>query len=55
MMFFDELVAFRLRKTDVKDVKKIVRKDFEKYDSESHFYRAAVLKEIRNEKLRLRL
>lgn len=54
-MYFDELIAFRLRKLDVKDAKKICRKDSEKYDNESHFYRVAVLKLIREEKQRLKL
>ena len=54
-MFLGELVAFRLRTEQVKDIKKICRKDSEKYDNESHFYRVAVIKLIREEKQRLKL
>ena len=52
-MFFDERADFRIRKQDIKDVKKICNVDSERYDNESHFYRVAVLKLIREEKIRL--
>lgn len=55
-MFLDDSANFRLQKRDQKLVHKIVRRDGgERYDNESHFYRCAVLKLIREEKARLRL
>ena len=54
-MFFDELVAFRLQKSDMKIVGKIVRKDHDRYDNESHFYRCAVIRLINSERRRLKL
>jgi hypothetical protein len=54
-MFHDELEEFRISKEQVKLVRKICRKDQEKYDNKSHFYRCAVIKLIREEKARLRL
>lgn len=54
-MFLDELTAFRIREDDLKMISKITRQDREKYDSESHFIRIAVLKLIREERARLKL
>jgi Arc/MetJ-type ribon-helix-helix transcriptional regulator len=54
-LFFDDDIKVRLRKFDVKIVKKIVSKNKGKYDSESHFYRAALLRLIRDEVTRLKL
>lgn len=54
-MFLDEKVNFRLRDDETKIIRKIVKKSKDIYDSESHFYRVAVLKLIRTEKARLKL
>lgn len=55
MTFFQTIVNFRIRKEDLKLVKKICRANKKKYDSESHFFRAAVLKLMREERARLKL
>lgn len=52
---FDTRAIFRIRTEDIKIVNKIVKKDDEKYDNISHFYRCAVLKLIREEKQRLNI
>lgn len=54
-LFFDEAVDFRLRKLDLRVMEKIVKKDSEKYDNLSHFFRVASLKLMREEKARLKL
>ena len=54
-MFFEELEEFRIAREDLKLVTKICRKDNERYDNKSHFYRCAVLKLIREEKKRLKI
>lgn len=55
-LYFHKRITFRIRKVDAKMISKIVRRDRgERYDNESHFVRAAVLKLLREEKVRLRL
>lgn len=49
MVFFDEDVKFRMRKVDVKAVRRVLRKRKAKYDSESHFFRTAILRLLREE------
>ncbi len=49
---FDEKVSFNLRKVDRNKIRRIVRRNFEKYqDSESIFIRCAVLKQIREDEV----
>lgn len=50
--FFDEVIPFRLKKSELKAINKIVKKekDFEKeplFENRSHFVRASVIKNIR--------
>lgn len=52
---FDDRIVFRMRKEDLKQVYKIVRKDQERYDNLSHFIRCATLKLMREEKTRLKI
>jgi len=52
---FQKRVSIRILEKDVDDVKYIVAKSQELYESESHFIRCAVRKLIREEKKRLRI
>jgi len=54
-MYFDDRVDFRIRKEDLKLVTKLVRKDQDRYENESHFFRVATLKLIREERSRLKI
>jgi Arc/MetJ-type ribon-helix-helix transcriptional regulator len=54
-MFFEERIESRIRTSDKKMMDKIVRADSEKYDNESHFIRCAVLRLMREERVRLKL
>jgi Arc/MetJ-type ribon-helix-helix transcriptional regulator len=48
-------MGIRLTEAQYKMIRKICRKDSEKYDNESHFVRCSVAKVIREEKRRLNL
>ena len=53
---FEESIAVRLKKSDVKDIIQILKKDSDdRYDSQSHFIRCAIRKQVREDKARLRL
>lgn len=52
---FEEIVPVRFTKEQVKQIKRVVRKDTETYDSVSHFIRAATLKRAREERARLKI
>ena len=54
-MFLDDRTDVRIKKEDLKFIHKIVNSDSEKYDNESHFIRCAVLRLIREERVRLKL
>lgn len=45
----------RLQPEQLKIIKKIIKKDKEKYGSLSHFYRIAIIKLIREEKERMKI
>ena len=53
LVFFDDRAEFRIRREEIRLVKKIVRQFKDKYMNESHFYRVAVLKLIRDERVHL--
>ena len=55
LVHFEDMAKFRIKKEQVKMVKKIVHKDSETYDNASHFYRCAAIKLIREERKRLKL
>jgi len=49
-MYFTELVAFRVRKSDIKEIHKIIKQDKkDRYFNVSHFCRCAILEKIRKE------
>lgn len=52
---FEEIVPVRFTVEQVKQLKRVVRKDTETYDSLSHFIRAAALKRFREERARLKI
>jgi hypothetical protein len=54
-MFLNEVIAVRINIREKKMVKRIVRKDKNKYDSAAHFHRCALIKLMREEKKRLKL
>lgn len=47
-MFFSEKINIRLRKDELKKIKKLLKKS-EKYENVSHFIRCAILKLIKEE------
>lgn len=53
---FDEVITVRLKKSDLKDIEKILKKDTDdRYDSQSHFIRCAIRKQLRMDFERLNL
>jgi hypothetical protein len=53
MKFFTELMHCRLRTEERKELKKLVRRNPDIYDSESHFIRVAILREIAHRKTQM--
>jgi len=49
---FDSVIQARLRYSEKKSIKKIINKNRTKYFNESHFIRVAILKLIREEKIK---
>lgn len=52
---FEKDINFRIKKSDLAMIKKIVSKDDETYSDVSHYCRCAVIRLIREDKKRLRL
>jgi len=50
MTFFDVRIATRIRVDELKEIEKIVNKNQDKYETISHFVRAAIIKKIEEEK-----
>jgi Arc/MetJ-type ribon-helix-helix transcriptional regulator len=47
MTFLDEKITVRLRDAELKMMRKAIRKNPDLYDSESHFVRVAVIRELK--------
>lgn len=47
-MFFTEKITIRFRHKELKEIKRIVKKQKDVYDDVSHFIRCATIKEINN-------
>lgn len=47
MSFFNDSSQFRIRKTEKKAIKQILRRNKGLYDSESHFIRSAIIRLIK--------
>ena len=52
---FEKIQNIRFKKETIKLIQKIIYKDPETYENISHFVRAATLRRIREERLRLRI
>lgn len=49
---FDEVIQARILSSEKKAIRRIVRRDRDKYFNDSHFFRCAIIKLIKEEKRR---
>lgn len=52
---FEEITPVRFTPEQIKQIKRIIRKDSETYESVSHFIRSSTIKRMREETKRLKL
>lgn len=50
--FFEKKTSFNIRKADYRRISRAVKRNYEKYDNESHFIRCAILRLLREEGIR---